>query len=104
MRSKRAIRAVQRQRKRKFKLLSLILLGSAFIITTAFFQIRPYMPVAGAVLEVNGAPSIRIDRELIDFGDVNYERPVGATFQLTNVGDKPLKFTKNPYIEVVEGC
>jgi hypothetical protein len=53
---------------------------------------------------VSGAPSLKIDKEFVDFGDVRYERPVGASFQLTNVGDRPLKFSRAPYIEVVEGC
>jgi hypothetical protein len=29
---------------------------------------------------------------------------VQVEYQLTNVGDKPLRFTQDPYIEVVEGC
>jgi hypothetical protein len=104
MESKRAIRAAQKQRRRKLKSLSIILLGSAFIFTFAVIQLKQYLPVAGAVLEVSGAPSLKIDKEFVDFGDVRYERPVGASFQLTNVGDRPLKFSRAPYIEVVEGC
>jgi hypothetical protein len=104
MRSKRAIRASQRQRNRKIKYLSVIFLSGAVFLTIAVFQLKQYIPVAGAALEVSGAPSLKVDRETIDFGDVRYERPVGASFQLTNVGDQPLKFSKTPNVEVIEGC
>jgi hypothetical protein len=29
---------------------------------------------------------------------------VEVSFQLTNVGDQALRFSKAPYIEVLEGC
>ena len=57
-----------------------------------------------AAVEVSGAPRLRVDRELVDLGDIPLGRTVQVDFRLTNVGDQPLRFTETPYIEVVEGC
>jgi hypothetical protein len=59
---------------------------------------------SGYVPEVTGGPSLRVDRDLIDFGDVQFNQAVTATVQLINVGDMPLKILRDPYIEVKEGC
>jgi Lon protease-like protein len=57
-----------------------------------------------AAIEVSGQPRLRVDRELIDLGDVRLGQAVEVAFVLTNVGDQPLRVTDAPYAEVVEGC
>ncbi len=57
-----------------------------------------------AAIEVTGAPSLKVDKEQVDLGDVKFNSPAEVTFKLTNVGDQPLRFEAQPYIEVVEGC
>jgi hypothetical protein len=74
----------------------LLILGAAF----AFSQ--PSKP--NAAIEVTNAPSLKVDQEKVDLGDVKLGVPVKVSFQLTNVGDRPLKFTQEPYIEIQEGC
>ena len=59
---------------------------------------------AKAAIEVNGSPSMKVDKEQVDLGDVKLGQTVEVTFQVTNVGDQPLRFEEQPYIEVVEGC
>jgi hypothetical protein len=54
--------------------------------------------------EVRGGPSLKADREKVDLGDVRLGDWVEVSFDLTNVGDESLEFTKAPYVEVVEGC
>ena len=76
-----------------------LLLGAAAFLFKNGEQVDPnYVP------EVTGRPSLKVDKEQIDFGDVPLNKTVTATFVLTNVGDQTLKFTKDPYIEVKEGC
>jgi hypothetical protein len=53
---------------------------------------------------VTGAGALKPDKDKIDLGDVHLGNTVSASFQVTNVGSKPLHFTKAPYIQVVEGC
>jgi hypothetical protein len=53
---------------------------------------------------VTGGPALQVDQEKIDFGDVKLGQTVEAKFEVTNVGDQPLRFTKRPYVEVFEGC
>ncbi len=57
-----------------------------------------------AALEVTGRPSLKVNQETVDLGTVRLGQTVQASFELTNVGDKPLHFAEAPYIEVVEGC
>lgn len=62
-------------------------------------------PKAGKTsIEVNGSPSLKVDKEKVDLGDVKLGKTVDVSFELTNVGDQPLRFSEAPYIEVKEGC
>jgi hypothetical protein len=49
-------------------------------------------------------PQLSVDQERIDFGQVQMGQPVSAQFTITNTGDETLRLTKEPYIEVKEGC
>jgi hypothetical protein len=51
-----------------------------------------------------GAPQLGVDRDRVDLGDVPLGQTVQVSFELTNTGDRPLRFTADPYVEVVEGC
>jgi len=53
---------------------------------------------------VTGGPALQVDKEKVDFGDVTLGQTVEVKFEVANVGDQPLRFTKKPYVEVVEGC
>ena len=57
-----------------------------------------------AAIEVAGSPALKVDKEKVDLGEVKLGQTVQVSFQLTNVGDQSLRFSKEPYIEVVEGC
>lgn len=54
--------------------------------------------------EVKGAPSLKVDQEKIDLGNVKLGQTVQVSFEVTNVGEAPLRFKEKPYIEVKEGC
>ena len=55
--------------------------------------------------EVTGdPPRLEVDKELIDFGDVPVNEYVTARFRVTNTGGQILRFTKQPYVKLVEGC
>ena len=93
----------QRRGKNRSWLPTLIALGGLLLVGLAFLAFRE-KPAPGAAVEVAGAPSLKVDQEKVDLGDVKLNQTVQVSFQLTNVGDQNLKFTKDPYIEVVEGC
>lgn len=81
----------------------LILGGVVLIGLTAFLLLRePATPKAA--VEVKGAPALRADQTEINLGDVPLGQTVEASFQISNVGDQPLRFSEEPYIEVKEGC
>ena len=80
-------------------IVGMVLAGLAFLVLRGKPAAQPL-----AAIEVHGAPSLKVDQEQIDMGDVKLGQMVEASFRLTNIGDQPLRFTKQPYIEVVEGC
>lgn len=78
------------------------------LITLALISVVAFM-VSGsaqpkAEVTVKGAPSLNVDRNQVDLGDVKLGQTVAVSFVIANVGDKPLRFSEPPYIEVVEGC
>ena len=76
-----------------------MLVGLTFLILRGKLTAQPL-----AAIEVYGAPSMKVDRGLVDLGDVRLGQAVQVSFRLTNVGDQPLRFLEQPYIEIVEGC
>jgi hypothetical protein len=79
-------------------------LGGLALLVLAVLSFRGGNSGSKAGVEVNGSPSLKVDKEQVDLGDVKLDRTVEVTFKLTNVGDQPLRFNDQPYIEVVEGC
>ncbi len=103
--SQKPRRRVTRRRRRRTPVVAilaaiagLVLLGAAIAALVAGGSSRR------ASIEVSGQPRLRVDKELVDLGDVRLGHTVDASFVLTNVGDSPLRFLEDPYIEVVEGC
>ena len=82
----------------------LIGLGGILLAVLAFLALNKSEPASLSTPQVKGAASLMVDQEVIDLGDVQLGVQVKASFKVTNVGDKPLRFTDRPYIEVVEGC
>ena len=82
----------------------LIAIGGIALIGLALWATRRGDATPDAVIEVQGAPSLKVDQEKIDLGDIRLGKTVSASFTLTNVGDKPLRLTDQPYIEVAAGC
>ncbi len=81
----------------------LVALGGLLLVGLAFLALRnKYTP--GAAIEVTGVPSLKVDKETVDLGNIKLGKTVEVAFQLTNVGDETLRFNEQPYIEVVEGC
>lgn len=93
----------KRHRQNKRWLPVLLALGGVLLLSLAFLAFRRD-PTPKAAIEVTGAPSLQVDQEIIDLGDMKFNQPAQVSFQITNVGDQTLRFTKDPYIEVVEGC
>lgn len=93
----------KRHRQKQKWLPILLALGGVLLLSLAFLALRKD-PAPKAAIEVTGAPSLKVDQEKVDLGDMKFNQPAQVSFQLTNVGDQTLRFTKDPYIEVVEGC
>lgn len=51
-----------------------------------------------------GMPSISVDQQKIDYGDVKFNVEKTFAIKVTNTGDGTLRFKEEPYIEVLEGC
>ena len=97
-----ASKGKQNQGKNSKLPLFLLLGGALILLIVAFFAFQKKAP--SYISEVSGVPSLKTDKDKIDLGDVKLGKTVQVAFEFTNIGDKPLQFSKAPYIEVLEGC
>jgi hypothetical protein len=51
-----------------------------------------------------GIPSLTVDQEIIQYGDVKFNVPLTFSIKVTNTGNGTLRFKEKPYIEVRDGC
>lgn len=84
---------LQKQRK-NFPWLLLALGSVLLVIGGLFFANR----------DDNGTPSIVVDQQEIDYGDVKLGVNKSFAIRVTNTGDGTLRFREEPYIEILEGC
>jgi cell division septal protein FtsQ len=96
----------RRRRKRKRNMLIAMIAGGVLLITSGIFIAKNALENRpdSSLIEVSGQPSLVVDKELIDYGDVKLNTNLTFALNLTNVGDQPLKISEDPYVEVAEGC
>ena len=76
----------------------LVVFGGILLIVAVFFFANQGGGDAG------GTPSIAVDQQKIDYGDVKFGVNKTFAIKVTNTGDGTLRFKEEPYIEVLEGC
>ncbi len=84
------------------KPLILIIGGAVLLIAAVVFAFA--QPPQPAIDTAGGTPKIKADKELVDLGDQKLGNTVQVSFTITNEGNGTLRFTKEPYVEVKEGC
>ena len=87
----------KRQKQRNTFPLPFTILGGILLIVAAFF-------FANQGGDGSGTPSIAVDQQKIDYGDVKFNVEKTFAIKVTNTGDGILRFKEEPYIEVLEGC
>ena len=88
----------KRQKQRKSFSWPVVATAGVLLIIAAFF----FANQGGG--DGGGTPSIAVDQQVIDYGDVKFGVEKTFTVKVTNTGDGILRFTEEPYIEVLEGC
>lgn len=73
-----------------------VLIGVVFVLSQS--------NQSGVAITVSGKPNVAVDKSVIDFGDVQFGKPVTAVFKVSNTGDQPLKLLQPPHLEVLQGC
>ena len=95
------------KRRKQRPILPMVMLGVGglvLILAAVFAFTQSSKPKPKVAIEVNGSPSLKVDKETVDLGDIKLGKQVSVSFQISNVGDQPLRFTSAPTIEVKEGC
>ena len=88
----------RRQKQRKSFPWSLVAIGVVLLIIAGFF----FANQGGG--DGGGSPSIAVDQQKIDYGDVKFGVNKTFAIKVTNTGDGTLRFKEEPYIEILEGC
>ena len=86
----------QKPKKKNFPWL-ILAFGGVLVVIAAFFFV-------GQNGDDSGTPSIAVDQQKIDYGDVKFGVNKTFAIKVTNTGDGTLRFQEQPYIEVLEGC
>jgi len=86
----------QKEKKKNFPWL-ILTLGGVLVVIVAFFFARQNG-------DGGGTPSIAVDQQKIDYGDVKFNVEKTFAIKVTNTGDGTLRFKEEPYIEILEGC
>jgi len=87
----------RQKQKQKFPWV-ILAIGGAMLVIAAFLFARQGGGDGG------GTPSIAVDQQQIDYGDVKFGVNKTFTVKVTNTGEGTLKFKEEPYIQVLEGC
>ena len=109
-RSSRAMKSHQAQaaRQQRRNLWIALGLGGAGLLLAALFLVLRAGSTAtrqnATAPEVVGAPRVAVDKDTIDYGDVKLGKTVNTTFDVRNVGDRPLQILGEPQVQIVEGC
>ncbi len=95
---------VQAQQPKKFPvwLFFIIGVGIVLVAVTVINGARAATPPVAP--QVSGGPALQVDQEKVDLGTIALGNTIEVKFDVANVGDQPLVFTKAPYLEVVKGC
>jgi len=96
-------KSLRHRRKKQLWPIILLLAGGVLLVVGAVSVLnKPSQPKAA--VEVSGSPSLKVDKQKVDLGNVKLGKTVEVKFQIMNVGDQTLRFSKAPYVEVLEGC
>ncbi len=103
--SRERIQERRRKKQKRYTLIAaiaggLLLVTAGITIGKSILEKRPDQ----SLIAVSGQPSLKVDQELIDYGDVKFNTNKSFAISLTNVGDEPLQISEVPYVEVREGC
>ncbi len=79
-------------------------IGVALLLGIAIWVTLQEPTPASFAAERSGGPRLAVDKELIDFGPVSFDRMVKARFQVRNTGDQTLRLAVDPRVEAIEGC
>lgn len=88
---------LRKQKQAKQRLIWLVSIGVLLIATALFVAF-------GGSSDKSGTPSVAVDQEVIEYGDVKFNTNLTFEIKVTNTGDGTLRFKEDPYIEVREGC
>ena len=89
--------------------LPLIIVAGVVLIAVAMLSnssssASPAASATNGAPAANGTPTVSVDKDRFDFGNVKLGQTVQVSFEVANTGDAPLRFKEKPYIEVAAGC
>jgi hypothetical protein len=79
-------------------------LALAVLVGLVTWYLLPRQSPLSDAAQYRGGARLTVDKELIDFGTVRFNKMVDARFLLKNVGDQPLKLAVDQRVEAIEGC
>ena len=88
----------RKQKKKSINPVVWVIGGGVLLIAAALFL------AFGGDKDSGGTPTLTVDQQVIDYGDVKLNTNLTFEINVTNTGDGTLRFKEKPYIQVLEGC
>lgn len=99
--SRRHVKKITKKRASRWPL-AIILAG--IVLAAGAFLLAGIGSDGDYTAKVKGAPAIEVDQQEFDYGEVKLGSVITTSVRVTNVGEKPLRFTSRPYVELIDGC
>lgn len=89
----------KQQRKKKFPW-PIVVVGGILVVAAVFF----FVYRSGTGKHGSGPPKIAVDQPKIDYGYVRFGTNKTFNLEVTNIGGAVLRFSQEPYVQVLAGC
>jgi hypothetical protein len=82
----------------------IVIFAGVLVLVAVFLLANKAGGAGGGGSSTSGTPRIAVDPAKLDYGYVQFGNDKTFKIKVSNTGDGVLRFSEQPYVEVLEGC